>query len=154
MQRHSTCWCVHIRVCVFQCVRRGTHLDLLFVFIDASKTVCKVTCLLFVEIDEFDVPDTENVHCAKLPDAQDNRICWGLPLNSIIIRKTLPPLLISLEMARGGGGGGTGARPPPPPQQWLQAWVYPYYFLACQSPFSCRFHHEGAHLGTIAWESI
>ena len=40
------------------------------------------------------------------------------------------------------------------PRQWLQAWVYPYYFLTCQSPFSQRFHHEGAHLGTNAGESI
>ena len=27
------------------------------------------------------------------------------------------------------GGGGTGARAPPPPRQWLQAWVYTYYFI-------------------------
>ena len=58
-----------------------------------------------------------------------------------------------------GGGfsrGGTGARAPPPPRQWLQAWVYTYYFLTCQSPFSRNFmitDHEGAHLGTNAWES-
>ena len=50
-------------------------LDLFSVFIDASQTVCKVTCLLFVEIDEFDVSDTENMLCAKSPDAQDDRIC-------------------------------------------------------------------------------
>ena len=53
----------------------NTCLDLLFVFIDASQTVCKVMCLLFVEIDDFDVTETENMHCAKLPDAQDDRIC-------------------------------------------------------------------------------
>ena len=53
----------------------NTRLDLLFVFIDASQTVCKVMCLLFVEIDDFEVTETENMHCAKLPDAQDDRIC-------------------------------------------------------------------------------
>ena len=50
-------------------------MDLLFAFIDTSQTVCKVACLLFVEIDDFDVTETENMHCAKLPDAQDDRIC-------------------------------------------------------------------------------
>ena len=62
--------------CVFFNVSGGQHVFGPFVcFIDASQTVCKVTRLLFVEIDEFDVPDTENMHCAKLPDAQDDRIC-------------------------------------------------------------------------------
>ena len=44
-------------------------------FNDTSQIVCKVMCLLFVEIDDFDAPDTENMHCAKLPDAQDDQIC-------------------------------------------------------------------------------
>ena len=42
----------------------------------------------------------------------------------------------------------------PAPRQWLKVWVYPYYFITCQSPFSRRFHQEGAHLGTNAWESL
>ena len=57
------------------CQAGNTCLNLLFVFIDASQTVCKVTCLLFVEIDEFDVSDTDNMHCARSLDAQDDRIC-------------------------------------------------------------------------------
>ena len=61
---------------VFFNVSGGEHVfEPFFVFIDASQTACKVMCLLFVEIDEFDVPDTENMHCAKLPDTQDDRIC-------------------------------------------------------------------------------
>ena len=32
-------------------------------------------CLLFVEIDDFEFTETENMHCAKLPDAQDDRVC-------------------------------------------------------------------------------
>ena len=32
-------------------------------------------CLIFVEIDDFDATETENMHCAKLPEAQDDRIC-------------------------------------------------------------------------------
>ena len=32
-------------------------------------------CLLFVEMDDFAVPDAENMHCAKSPAAQDDRIC-------------------------------------------------------------------------------
>ena len=31
-------------------------------------------CLFFVESD-VDVKDTENMHCAKSPDTQDDRIC-------------------------------------------------------------------------------
>ena len=65
----------HTGMCFSMCRAGNTCLDLLFVFIDASQTVCKVTCLLFDEIDEFDVPDTENMHCAILPAAQDDRIC-------------------------------------------------------------------------------
>ena len=65
----------HPGMCFSMCQAGNTCLDLLFVFIGASQTVCKVTCLLFVETDGFDVPDTENMHCAKLPDAQDDRIC-------------------------------------------------------------------------------
>ena len=57
------------------CQTGNTCFDLLFVFIDAFQTACEVMCLLFVKSDEFDVPDTENMHCAKLPDAQDDRIC-------------------------------------------------------------------------------
>ena len=74
MQRHSTYWCVRIRVCVFN-VTGGEHVFETFVcFIDTSQIVCKVMCLHFVEIDYFDAPNTENMHCAKLPDAQDDRI--------------------------------------------------------------------------------
>ena len=64
----------HPGMCFSMCRAENTCLDLLFIFIDASQTACKVKCLLFVEIDEFDVPDTSNMHCAKLPDAQDDRI--------------------------------------------------------------------------------
>ena len=58
-----------------------------------------------------------------------------------------------LKMTEADAAEGTGARAPST-RQGLQAWVYPYYFLTCQSPFSRRFHHEGVHLGTDAWESI
>ena len=43
--------------------------------IDTSQTVGKEMCLLFVEIDYFDVPETENMRCAISPDAQDDQIC-------------------------------------------------------------------------------
>ena len=63
-------------VYVFFNVTGGEHVFGSFIyFIDTSQTVCKVMCLLFVEIDDFDVTETENMHCAKLPDAQDDRIC-------------------------------------------------------------------------------
>ena len=65
----------HPGMCFSMCQGGNTCLDRLFAFIDASQSVCKVTCLLFVEIDVFDVSDTENMHCARSPDVQDDRIC-------------------------------------------------------------------------------
>ena len=42
------------------------------------------------------------------------------------------PSVVSIHAKPGadsaGGGGGIGARAPPP-RQWLQAWVYTYYFI-------------------------
>ena len=32
--------------------------------------------LLFIESVDFDIQDTENMHCAKSPDVQDDRICY------------------------------------------------------------------------------
>ena len=75
MTRHSTWWCARIDVCIFN-VAGGEHVFGPFIcFIDTSQTVCKVMCLFFVESDDFDVQDTENMHCAKSPDAQVDRIC-------------------------------------------------------------------------------
>ena len=51
-------------------------------FIDTSQTACKVICLFVIEMDGIDVPDTENMHCAKLPDAQDDRICSYIRLHA------------------------------------------------------------------------
>ena len=49
-------------------------------------------CLLFVESDDFDVQDTENMHCAKSRDAQDDRICsysyeydWNIAIMIIML---------------------------------------------------------------------
>ena len=41
-------------------------LDLLFVFIDASKTVCKVKCLLFVEINDTERCTAQNYRTCKI----------------------------------------------------------------------------------------
>ena len=68
---------------------------------------------------------------------------------------TTDPVLPCESYFRGGfRGEGAAQVHVPPPGQWLQVWVNPYYFITCQSPFSRRFHHEGAHLGTNAWESL
>ena len=75
MQRHATRRCVRIRVCVFNVTGVEHVFGSLVYFIDISQIVCKVMCLLFVEIDDFGVTETENMHCAKSPDAQDDRIC-------------------------------------------------------------------------------
>ena len=75
MKRHSTCRCVRIRVCVFNVSWGEPVYGTFNWFIDTSYTTCKVICLFVVEMDDIDVPDTENVHCAKSPDAQDDRIC-------------------------------------------------------------------------------
>ena len=76
MQRHSACWCVRIRVCVFQCVRRGTRVWTFCLFLlMLPRLLARKRVYFFFKINEFDVSDTENMHCARWPDAQDDRIC-------------------------------------------------------------------------------
>ena len=77
MQCHSSMLMrTHLCMC-FQYMSGGELVFGPFVcFIDNFQTVCNLICLLFVEIGDLSVPDTENMHCAKSPDAQDHyRIC-------------------------------------------------------------------------------
>ena len=87
----------HPGMCFSMCQAGNTCLHFLFVFIHASQTVCKVTCLIFVEIDEFDAPDTENMHCAKLPDAQDDVFRYRSNLTTVIYNLLLHELLFFVQ---------------------------------------------------------